>query len=111
MAGTGSVTQQQGVLSFAQEAAHVYQELEVLKARAKQCMELAAANDDDPPPSAVVPMEVFRSLAASAPSGEVKQRIAGVLQLLEDIEGRDADHFAKYVHLMGDAMKKLSGFY
>ncbi|KAG9255595.1 uncharacterized protein F5Z01DRAFT_635223 [Emericellopsis atlantica] len=107
----GSVTQQQGVPSFAQEVAHMYQELEVLQARAKQCMELAAAHDDDPPPSAVGPMEVFRSLAASAPSGEVTQRIAGVLQLLEDIEGRDGDQFAKYVDLMGDTMKQLSGLY
>ncbi|KAI6778571.1 uncharacterized protein J7T54_003321 [Emericellopsis cladophorae] len=107
MAGAGSVTQPQSVSSFAQEAAHVYQELEVFQARAKQCMELAAAHDDDPPPSAVGPMEVFRSLAASAPSGEVTQRIAGVLQLLEDIEGRDADHFAKYVALIGDTIEQL----
>jgi hypothetical protein len=109
MEGASDVVPQQGNPSFAQGTAQLLKRMDTIRARAKQSMDLAAALESDPAPSAVGPMEVFQSLAASPRGGkEPKQYITDVLQLLEDIEGRDADHFAKYMAMIGTMMAQLS---
>jgi hypothetical protein len=109
MDGNGRAAERHETLSLAQEITCLRQMMESVCARAKQSMAVAAAQDADPPPYSVGPAEVFRSLGACVRGGkEVKKRIAGVLQLLEDIQCRDAEHFAQCAATLQAMMNQLS---